>query len=87
MKTQETVRQHVYKRMSSPVGQLTLVSDQDGLAAILWENDRPTRVKLNLQAEDNAHPVLVEAERQLQEYFAGGRREFSLKLSPVPVPN
>jgi methylated-DNA-[protein]-cysteine S-methyltransferase len=72
----------VRKRMSSPVGMLTLVASEAGLAAILWENDRPLRVRLSIEAEDNAHPVLVEAERQLAEYFSGRRQQFSLTLDP-----
>ena len=71
---------YVYKRMPSPVGTLTLVASDHGLAAVLWENDRPRRVRLNLEAEENGHPVLVEAERQLAEYFAGRRQQFTLKL-------
>ena len=60
-----THKRHVYKRVPSPVGTLTLVASDEGLAAILWENDRPQRVRLNLDAEQNDHPVLVETERQL----------------------
>jgi methylated-DNA-[protein]-cysteine S-methyltransferase len=70
----------VYKRTNSPVGRLTLVATGDGLAAILWENDRPRRVRLNLEAEENGHPVLIEAERQLGEYFAGRRTAFDVRL-------
>ena len=62
-----------YKMVDSPVGRLTLVATDEGLAAILWENDRPGRVRLNIEAEDDSHPVLVETERQLAEYFAGQR--------------
>jgi len=69
-----------YKHMSSPVGRLTLVATDYGLAAILWEHDRPGRVRLNVGAEVNDHPVLVETERQLEEYFAGRRTQFALKL-------
>lgn len=65
----------------SPVGELTLVADAHGLAAILWENDRPDRVRLGPLTEDDTHPVLVETERQLGEYFAGKRRAFDLPLS------
>ena len=75
-----TQKRHVCKRVDSPVGRLTLVATDDGLAAVLWENDRPDRVRLHIAAEDDAHPVLVEAERQLTEYFAGQRRSFDLKL-------
>jgi methylated-DNA-[protein]-cysteine S-methyltransferase len=56
------------------------VATDNGLAAILWENDRPRRVRLNVEAEDVEHPVLVETERQLEEYFAGRRKHFALKL-------
>ena len=83
---QTTAKRHVYKRVQSPVGQLTLVASDGGLAAILWENDRPQRVPLRLEVEDNGHPVLVEAERQLAEYFGGRRRQFSLRLDPSGTP-
>jgi methylated-DNA-[protein]-cysteine S-methyltransferase len=73
-------KRHVCKMVDSPVGRLTLVATDDGLAGILWENDRPRRVRLNVEAEDNSHPVLIEAERQLREYFAGDRKAFALPL-------
>jgi methylated-DNA-[protein]-cysteine S-methyltransferase len=73
-------KRHVYKRVPSPVGNLTLVASDDGLAAILWENDPPRRVRLNLEAEEGGHPVLVETARQLEEYFAGRRKRFALTL-------
>src|SRR6476620_7060180 len=62
---------HTYKRIESPVGRLTLVASDRGLAAILWEHERPGRVRLNMVDEDGAHPMLVDAERQLEEYFEG----------------
>ena len=72
-----TPKRCVYRMMDSPVGRLTLVANDGGLAAILWENERPGRVKLNIESEDAGHPVLIEAERQLQEYFAGRRTTFA----------
>jgi methylated-DNA-[protein]-cysteine S-methyltransferase len=76
-------RSYVYKVMASPVGKLTLVGSTRGLAAVLWENDRPGRVKLNITGEDRHHPVLLKAEKQLKEYFAGKRTAFSLELDFV----
>jgi methylated-DNA-[protein]-cysteine S-methyltransferase len=76
-------KRYVYTRVSSPVGTLTLVASDQGLAAILWENDRPSRVRLPLDAEDRRHPVLGETARQLAQYFAGERREFTLPLDPA----
>ena len=80
MTEQHTPKPHVYKRLASPVGTLTLFGTDEGVAAILWENDRPARVRLHVAGEDDRHPVLVEAGRQLNEYFAGVRRQFQLKL-------
>src|ERR1700761_4783082 len=73
----------VYKTMESPIGGLKLVGNDDGLAAILWAADNPKRVRLNIIGEEPAHPVLVETERQLGEYFAGRRKAFDLKLNFV----
>jgi methylated-DNA-[protein]-cysteine S-methyltransferase len=72
---------YVYKTMQSPVGELKLVASDKGLAGVLWENDKSWRVPhLKSAVEDKAHPVLWEAERQLNEYFAGTRKEFTLPL-------
>ncbi|WP_186062228.1 methylated-DNA--[protein]-cysteine S-methyltransferase [Burkholderia gladioli] len=70
----------VCKRIPSPVGELTLVARDDKLVAILWENDRPTRVKLGPMRDDDEHPVLVETARQLREYFTGQRTDFALDI-------
>ncbi len=71
---------YVYKSMKSPVGNLKLVASDKGLAAILWEADDPRRVRLSAETEDRTHPVLLETERQLNEYFDGRRKTFSLEL-------
>lgn len=76
----ETVMSLAWKHMKSPVGRLKLVASDKGLVAVLWENDRPSRVRLNELVEDEGHPILVEAEQQLGEYFAGRRKEFSIAL-------
>lgn len=72
---------HYCKTIWSPVGELTLVAGDRGLAAILWENDKPDRVRLGALIEKADHPVLLETERQLGEYFAGERRSFDVPLS------
>lgn len=69
------------KTIWSPVGELTLVAKDSGLVAILWENDKPGRVRLGALSEKTDHRVLVETERQLGEYFAGERRAFDVPLS------
>ena len=74
---------YAYKTMKTPVGVLKLIASDRGLAAILWENDDPKRVRLTPLTEDKNHPVLLETERQLAEYFAGRLKNFSLKFDPM----
>jgi methylated-DNA-[protein]-cysteine S-methyltransferase len=71
---------YAYKLIPSPVGELKLVASEHGLTAIIWENDSPDRVKLGAMAEDAAHPVLVEAARQIHAYFRGELKAFDLPL-------
>lgn len=71
---------HTFKIIDSPVGRLKLVATGPKLAAILWENDRPGRVRLGPMRESPEDPALLEAERQLREYFAGARTRFELEL-------
>jgi methylated-DNA-[protein]-cysteine S-methyltransferase len=74
---------YVYKIVPSPIGKLKLVGSDNGLAAVLWENDKPHRVRVQAEVEDYDHPVLLETERQLGEYFGGKRKSFSLQLDPI----
>lgn len=77
---------YTYKLMSSPLGKLKLIASDTALTAILWENDDLKRVRLTSLKEDNQHPILLEAERQLADYFAGKRNAFNLKLSFAGTP-
>jgi len=74
---------HYFKTMPSPVGELTLVASDKGLTAILWEDDDPHRVRLGTLKEDKHHPVLMEVEGQLKDYFAGKLKKFTVKLDFV----
>jgi len=74
---------YAYKYMNSPVGRLTLIGSDKGLAAILWENDHPGRVRATADIKDDTHPVLLETEQQLMEYFEGKRHTFSVALDPI----
>jgi methylated-DNA-[protein]-cysteine S-methyltransferase len=69
-----------YKEMKSPVGKLKLVASSEALVAVLWEQEPPKRVKLDKMNLDPQHPILIEAERQISEYFAGERIRFDLPL-------
>lgn len=67
------------RTMPSPVGELTLMGGDAGLAAVLWEDDRPGRVVLG-PVEDGGHPVLDQAGAQLDAYFQGRLQVFDLPL-------
>lgn len=72
---------YAYKTIQSPVGELKLVASDKGLAGILWENDKSWRVPhLKDAVENNAHPLLLDVEHQLGEYFAGERKAFDVPL-------
>ena len=60
------------RTLETPIGRLLLVATEQGLAQIGFHC---------LDVENDAHPLLLQAERQLQEYFAGRRRRFSVPLS------
>jgi len=83
---QAEAKTYFYKLVDSPVGELKLVASNDGLAAILWKNDSPRRVRLNNVVAEENHPVLLETARQLSEYFAGQRKVFALKLDFAGTP-
>ncbi|RKG32007.1 methylated-DNA--[protein]-cysteine S-methyltransferase [Acinetobacter guerrae] len=69
-----------YLYMSSPVGQLKLVANEQALVAILWDNENPKRVCLAELTEDLNHPILVKTKMQLIEYFSGQRSVFDIPL-------
>ena len=59
--------------LHSPIGDLTLFEQDGRLVALDWRWE-------NASAET---PLLAGARRQLQDYFAGRRREFDLPLNPA----
>ena len=71
---------YTFITLPSPVGALKLVANGSRLAAILWENDKPNRVRLGPMSEAPDNPLLMKTARQLEEYFAGTRNAFDLEL-------
>ena len=69
------------RRLTTPIGVLTLVASDVGLTHVLFDGQQPADVGLpdDLPVADD-HPVLEAAARQLTEYFAGDRTEFDLPL-------
>jgi methylated-DNA-[protein]-cysteine S-methyltransferase len=70
----------LYMWIESPVGPLRLVGGAAGLAGVLWETQDPLESGFEIEREDGRDPVLLQAARELREYFAGERREFSVPL-------
>jgi methylated-DNA-[protein]-cysteine S-methyltransferase len=70
--------------IESPVGALTITASEAGIRSILWPDEH--RAIHHGDVVDGPTPLLVDAARQLDEYFAGTRREFDLPLDPEGTP-
>ncbi len=70
----------------SPVGELTIIASDRGLRAVLWPADQEKerqgtpRVKEMSVATEGENDITRLAALQLEEYFSGVRREFSIPL-------
>ena len=73
-----------YSTFESPVGELLLVGDDDGLRGLyLPEHRRGPQVGPGWRRDDAA---LAAVRAQLAEYFAGERTAFDLPLAPAGTP-
>jgi methylated-DNA-[protein]-cysteine S-methyltransferase len=72
-----------YKIMNSPIGSLKIVIRENKLIAILWDVEKPNRVRLDKMVEDNHDSLILETEKQLNEYFRHQRTEFKLPLEMI----
>lgn len=71
---------YFYKDVDSPTGPLRLIASPKGLVAALWNAAGIARFKSHELKEDPVHPLLLETERQLNEYFRKERTVFDLPL-------
>ncbi len=79
-----------YQRYDSPVGPLVLAAFGDALCLCDWlgrpsaaRNKRRLERMLKVWFMEAPSEVVLRAKEQLDEYFAGKRRSFSLPLFPV----
>jgi methylated-DNA-[protein]-cysteine S-methyltransferase len=86
----------VWTTMDSPVGELRIIAGRTAITAIEFAGPAaPAASKYSsasraaalsagrpLGQRDDAHPLLVEAVRQLRAYFDGELKEFDLPLDP-----
>jgi methylated-DNA-[protein]-cysteine S-methyltransferase len=70
-----------FKTIKSPLGKITLVASEDALIA-LYVNDEEMPHKIGA-LKNELHQVLLNAEKQLNEYFKGKRKDFNLPLRPL----
>jgi len=57
-----------------------MVASNNGLAAILWENDNLKRFLFAKLEENKTNLILLKWEKQLREYFARKRKSFDIDL-------
>ncbi|MGJ7033022.1 methylated-DNA--[protein]-cysteine S-methyltransferase [Niabella hirudinis] len=67
-----------YKEISSPTGLLRLIATATHLVGVQWRLDEKYIDEHFLK--DVNHPLLLEAERQLNEYFEEKRKVFALPV-------
>ena len=74
--------------IDSPVGELRIIAGECGLRAILWGAEDAARIAALDEGDlvEGRTPLLDTAVTQLQEYFAGTRRDFDLPLDPAGTP-
>jgi len=74
--------------IDSPLGAILALADDDGLHVFDWVDRRGLereimrlRARTKFAIVPGAHPVLDQAEREINEYFAGRRRTFTMPLA------
>lgn len=70
----------LYTTLDSPVGLLTLSSVAGALTGVWFDTEHHQQERSGWRRDDAA---FAEARRQLQEYFAGSRQQFTLPLAPL----
>jgi methylated-DNA-[protein]-cysteine S-methyltransferase len=71
----------VHTTIDSPIGPLLLIADADALTGVYLDSGSGAQPPRALGTEQPEHPVLVETAGQLDEYFAGQRVTFDLRLA------
>lgn len=75
------------RKIESPVGELTVLFSERGVAYVLWEKEKLGRMKTPEKFETSNAPAFVEETlRQLGEYFRRERKTFDVPLDPQGTP-
>lgn len=71
---------HLFQKLRTAIGHLTLVATEIGLRAVLWPDDND-RISLPAKlTKSDGDPVLTKTAMQIEQYFAGERTNFDLPL-------
>lgn len=65
--------------LATPIGALEIIGTEAGISAITFLDDP-------VPASQSIPPELADCVRQLEEYFAGTRTEFTVELAPQGTP-
>lgn len=75
----------VYRDIPTPLGQMRLVASVQGLRGA-WFADQPQSPVADGWTRMVSDPILEQARRELNEWFAGRRRDFEVALDPLGTP-
>ena len=65
--------------LETPVGRVSITANDAAITRVTWTRGKGPQGK----APQTDHPILERAVQQLEEYFAGTRRDFELPLAPA----
>lgn len=77
---------HYYDFYESPHGRMLLVADDEGLSGAYFDGQKYLARVDPEWRQDAHHAPLVQAKRELAEYFGGERRRFETPLAPRGTP-
>ena len=75
-----TAHRYSFVHMATPLGRLLLAANANALVGA-WFEGQKDHPQTNDWQHDTSHPVLQQAQQQLNAYFAGERSSFDLPLA------
>jgi methylated-DNA-[protein]-cysteine S-methyltransferase len=74
-----------YDFYESPQGRMLLVAEEDGLTGVYFDGQKYLP-QLDAGWRRDASATLIQAKRELAEYFGGERKRFGVPLAPEGTP-
>ena len=73
---------HYYRYYPSPIGQMLIVANDDGVSGLYFVDQKYYRSVRADWREDAAQEHVARCARELDEYYAGARTEFGFAMAP-----